>query len=113
MDEQQADGHKGETGAVKTCPACGGTWAASRRHCLACGASLADVPSMVAEAVTGAQEINWAVLEALSPEGDAGSGPGTARPAAEAQKRPATEKPQQGKQTLIARLLRRLGLGEQ
>lgn len=113
MDEQQAEGHKGETDEVKTCSACGGTWAASRRHCLACGASLADVPSMAVGAATGAQEINWTVLEALSPKGDAGSGLGAARQAAEVQKRLATEKPQPDDQGLLARLLRWLGLGEQ
>jgi len=48
---------KTETNNVKTCPNCGGTWPADRRHCIACGASLADVPQ--AEALAPAEPWSW------------------------------------------------------
>jgi hypothetical protein len=105
VDKQQLEGSEATGGAVKTCPACGGTWPADRRHCLACGASLAEVPSRAADEAAGPQEINWAVLDAMSPE-EGGS-------RAETRTAPPAKEPDQGEGSALARLLRRLGLGGQ
>ena len=68
MDEQKAGGVEGEAGGreVKTCPACGGTWAATRRHCIACGASLEDVPARVVEEGASGEKLDLGWLDALS-----------------------------------------------
>jgi hypothetical protein len=70
MDEQEAGGGNGqpETTGVKTCPACGGTWPAVRRHCIACGASLEGVRARVAEEENATEELDWGWLDALSPD---------------------------------------------
>ena len=57
---------------VKTCPACRGTWSAVRSHCLACGASLADVPARAPQEGRQPQRINWRFLDELSPEESTG-----------------------------------------
>ena len=69
MDEEKAGGVEAEANAreVKTCPACGGTWSATRRHCIACGASLEGVPARVVEEGTAVEELDWGWLDALAP----------------------------------------------
>jgi hypothetical protein len=71
MDEQEADrgNRQPEATGVKTCPACGGTWPAVRRHCIACGASLEGVPVRVDEEGNAVEELDWGWLDALSPDG--------------------------------------------
>ena len=49
MDEQMAGKIGAEAREVKTCPACGGTWPAARRHCIARGASLEGIPTRMVE----------------------------------------------------------------
>ena len=70
MDEQNAGGvdAEAETREVKTCPACGGTWPATRRHCIACGASLEGIPARVVEEGASGEELDLGWLDALSPE---------------------------------------------
>ena len=51
-----------ESTDVKTCPACGGTWPADRRHCLACGASLGEVPPQEMGASAASREINCKIV---------------------------------------------------
>jgi predicted amidophosphoribosyltransferase len=75
MSEQQQN-----TGEVKTCPACGGTWAADRRACLACGASLESVPATPASEAPEHEPLNWRWLDALAPDDDAQEGPAEAEP---------------------------------
>ena len=72
MDEQEAGGvyAQPEATEVKTCPACGGTWPARRRHCIACGASLEGVPARVIEEKNAAEELDWSWLDALPPDID-------------------------------------------
>ena len=70
MDEQEAGGVEAEAEAreVKTCLACGGTWPATRSHCIACGASLEGVPARLIEEKNAAEELDWGWLDALSPD---------------------------------------------
>jgi len=69
MDEQNAGGvdAEAETREVKTCPACGGTWPATRRHCIACGASLEGIPARVVEEGASGEKLDLGWLDALSP----------------------------------------------
>ena len=69
MDEQMAGKIGAEAREVKTCPACGGTWPAARRHCIACGASLEGIPTRTVEEGTSAEKPDWSWLDALSPDG--------------------------------------------
>jgi hypothetical protein len=69
---------------TKTCPACGGTWPADRRNCLACGANLESVPAQSAASEGQGQEpIDWAWLDAMA---DEGTTPGKPQPAENEQK---------------------------
>jgi hypothetical protein len=70
MNEQQAGGAEAESEAteVKTCPACGGTWPATRRHCIACGASLGGIPARVVEEGAYGEKLDLGWLDALSPD---------------------------------------------
>jgi hypothetical protein len=79
MSEDQIAQDREEAEGVKTCPRCRGTWPAGRSHCLACGASLADVPARPPPEDPHAVTINWRVLDALSPESSRGE-PGQAEP---------------------------------
>lgn len=54
---------------AKTCPACGGTWPADRRNCLACGANLGMVPARPAGEERQREPLNWAWLDAMADEG--------------------------------------------
>jgi hypothetical protein len=73
MSEEQQDQSK-----VKTCPACGGTWPADRRACLACGASLESVPARPAEEDQGPEPLDWRWLDALARDDDAQEAPAEA-----------------------------------
>ena len=70
MDVQKAGGVEAEAnaGEVKTCPACGGTWPATRRHCIACGASLEGIPARVVEEGASGEKLDLGWLDALSPD---------------------------------------------
>ena len=61
-ERQQAGVH------TKTCPACGGTWPADRRHCLACGASLESVPAQPTAEGQDHEPLDWAWLDAMAEE---------------------------------------------
>ena len=60
---------------TKTCPACGGTWAAGRRNCLACGASLESVPAQTAGEGLEPGPLEWTWLDAMADEGTATATP--------------------------------------
>jgi hypothetical protein len=64
----EKSGSNATTDEVKTCPVCRGTWPATRSHCLACGASLANVPARLPQEGQQPQTINWRFLDELSPE---------------------------------------------
>jgi hypothetical protein len=72
MGESKGKGLQAEAEAkeVKTCPVCGGTWPAARRNCVACGASLEDVPARLTGEATSTEEIDWGWLDILPPEGN-------------------------------------------
>jgi hypothetical protein len=72
MSEDRVEQNGQEAAEVKTCPHCRGAWPASRTHCLACGASLADVPARPPVENPHSGPINWRVLDALSPDRDEG-----------------------------------------
>jgi hypothetical protein len=80
----------------KTCPACGGTWPADRRNCLACGANLESVPVRTAGEEQGQEPLNWAWLDAVAEDASsasadaaapAGADAGTPEPAAGEERR--------------------------
>ena len=60
---------------TKTCPACGGTWAADRRNCLACGANLESVPTQTAGEGQEPGPLEWKWLDAMADEGTASAAP--------------------------------------
>jgi two-component system sensor histidine kinase BaeS len=68
MDKQKPEQAGTEAGEVKTCPACGGTWSATRRHCIACGASLEGVPARVVEERASREKLDLGWLDVLSPD---------------------------------------------
>ena len=68
---------------TKTCPACGGTWAADRRNCLACGANLESVPAQPACEGQEQALLDWTWLDAMAEERQA---PGESQPAEAVQK---------------------------
>jgi predicted amidophosphoribosyltransferase len=70
MATQKAGGVEAEAEAreVKTCPACGGTWPATRRLCIACGTSLESVPARMVGEGTAAEKLDWRWLDAFSPD---------------------------------------------
>lgn len=65
MDEQERGKPETEPREVKRCPACGGTWPATRRHCIACGFNLEGVPARTVEEGDGAEKLDWSWLDAL------------------------------------------------
>lgn len=68
MDEQKPGAVGAEPREVKTCPACGGTWPAVRRLCIACGASLEGVAARRVEEGAASANLDWSWLDALSPD---------------------------------------------
>jgi hypothetical protein len=79
MNDQTSEGVE-----VKTCPACGGTWPSERRNCLACGASLEEVPARPAGEEPETEPLDWTWLDAMAQDGPASE---TSQPSADEQRK--------------------------